>query len=317
MNPRDERLWLSLQRRAGVVTPELQAELLHAFRIIREALTDAELEELITSGQIDAILDDALLDRSLLDFRAKVIETVQRGFRATIPELPRAGKVDGELAIGFDQLNPKVIDAIRELDSRVINTIKEDVREVVRAQVENGLRDGDAHRTIARRIRPLVGLAPNQAEAVRNYERALRGENPNAGPTDYKLRDRRYDKLEMTPERIDKAVTAYRRKMEAHHANTVSRNASVDSLKLGQRLTWDDAIERQIVARDQLERTWIAVAGPGGDGRNRPEHLAMHGETVPFDASYSNGDTVPGESDFGCRCTERITVRRVPKSQAA
>lgn len=310
MTAAEERLWLSFQRRASTLTPEMAAELLAAFRYIRAALTDAELEQLVRTGGVDEVIDDALIERSLRVFRAKVMDAIQRGFTSTVPQLPKAGKVEGTVAVGFDILNPKVIDAVRELDSRVINTIRDEIRDTVRAHVENGIRDGVAHRTIARRIRPILGLAPNQALAVSNYRKALQGENPNAGPADYKLRDRRFDRMQMTPERIDRAVDAYARRMQAHHANTVAGTATKDSLKLGQRLTWDDAIERGIVAAEQLERTWIAVAGPGGDGRNRPEHLAMHGEKVPYGAAYSNGDTVPGESDWNCRCVERYTVKK-------
>ncbi len=306
MTAAEERLWLSFQRRASTLTPDMAAELLDAFRMIRAALSDEDLEELVRTGAVNQLIDDALVERSLRAFRAKVVQAIARGFQSTIPQLPNAGKLGGELAVGFDILNPKVIDAVRELDSRVINTVRDEIRDAVRAHVEDGIRDGVAHRTIARRIRPILGLAPNQAEAVENYRKALQGENPNAGPTDYKLRDRRFDKLAMTPERIDRAVNAYAQRMQGFHANTVAGTASKDSLKLGQRLTWDDAIARGIVAAEQLEKTWVTV----GDDRVRPEHQKLHGEKVGFDATFSNGDTVPGESDWNCRCIARYTVKK-------
>lgn len=315
MNARDLRLYQSFQRRAGTLSPELTRELFRAWEIIRNALSDAELERLIASGQIDAIVDDALLDRSFLPLRVRIVEAVRKGFKSTLFDLPRGGKIDGTIAVAFDSLNPRVVDAIRGLDSRVMNTLSDDLTETVRAFVENGLRDGRSPRSVAKELRQVVGLSSAQAEAVRNYGRALRGENPNAGPLDYQLRDRRYDALikrgeTMTAEQVDRAVAVYARKMEAFNANTVSRTATVDALKLGQKLAWDDAIDQGVVVRADLYMTWIAVAGPGGDGRNRPEHLAMHGETVHFDATFSNGDTVPGESDWNCRCIARYAPRK-------
>jgi uncharacterized protein with gpF-like domain len=34
----------------------------------------------------------------------------------------------------------------------------------------------------------------------------------------------------------------------------------------------------------------------------REEHIPLHGETVPFDSPYSNGQMIPGETDYNCAC---------------
>jgi hypothetical protein len=53
-------------------------------------------------------------------------------------------------------------------------------------------------------------------------------------------------------------------------------------------------------------KSWLPVPP---DGRNRPEHLAMDGETVPIDQVFSNGLSFPGdpqgdaEEICNCRCT--------------
>lgn len=287
MSPRDRALWLRVQRRANSLAPELQRELLTAYRVIGESLSDAELAHAIASGQIDAILDDALLDRSLIPLRQKLQLAVERGFKATVTELPKAGKVDGQVAVAFDRLNPKVIDAVRSLDSRVVNTLKEDVRDTVRAFVEDGLRNGDAPKSIARRLRSVVGLSPSQAENARKYEAKL-------------LASGKY-----SAGRVEKMAATYRRKAIALNANTNARTATLDSLKLGQHLSWQDAIDAGIVDRDKLWKRWTTV----GDDRVRDEHAAMNGEEVHFDAHYSNGELVPGESTFNCRCISRYFVR--------
>lgn len=294
MSPADRRLWLRVQRRAASLSPELAKELLDAYDVIRQSLSPADIERAIESGRIDTIIDDALLDRSLLPFRDKLQQAVRKGFETT--QIPRAD-------LGFDQLSPKVVDAVREMDSRVVNTIKQDIRDVVTAHVENGLRDGVAPRTVARQIKAYVGLAPNQAKAVENYRKALEGDG---NPLDYKLRDRRFDRRDMTPAQIDKAVAAYQRRMENFHANTIARTATVDAQKLGNRLAWQEAIDSGAVQAGTVFRRWVTV----GDDRVRDEHVAMNGEEVPFDQHYSNGELVPGESAWNCRCVERYIVRR-------
>lgn len=287
MSPRDRLLWLRFQRKASSLSPDLAQALLRSWDVIREALTDAEIEKLLQG-------DNALIDRALLPVRAKLASTVEKGFSATIPQLPKAGKIDGTVAVGFDVLNPRTLDAVRKLDSRVVRELTDDVKETVRAFVENGLRDGKAPATIARDVRPLIGMSPTQAENAQKFGAKLAAKGK-------------------TPEQVDQAVATYQRKAIAQNAYNVSRTATTDSLKLGQKLTWEDAAAKGIVDMDLLEKTWISV----GDNRVRPEHQAMHGETVPFRNRYSNGDEVVGESDYGCRCVEKVRQRRPGRLQRA
>lgn len=297
MSPRDRELWFQVQRRANALSPDLARELLDAYRVIRESLSDAELARLITSGQFDQIVDDALLDRAFGPLRQKIVAAVESGFKSNAPNLPKAGKVDGRLAVMFDTLNPRVIGAVRELDSRVINTLREDVRDTVRAYVENGLRDGKAPKAIAREIRSVIGLTPNQLEMSDEYRVKL------------SLRTRK----PLTEAQIDTKVAAYERRALAHSANTNARTAALDSLKLGQQLSWDDAIAKGILNPTMLWKRWVTV----GDDRVRDSHQAMNGEEVPYGNTYSNGDEIPGESDFNCRCISRVFIKPQATAKAA
>lgn len=290
MSPRDRALWLRLQRRAASLSPSLRDELLDAYRVLRESLSDAELARLIAEGRVDAILDDALLDRSLIPLRDKLKAAVQRGFQSTIADLPRQGKINGQTAVAFDTLNPRIIDAVRSLDSRVVNTLKEDVRETVRAYVENGLRDGTAPRTVARQLRSVIGLSPTQAENAIKYEAKLRA----------------LVRKPLTEAQITRRVEKYTARAIRLNADTNARTATLDSLKLGQKLSWDDAIAQGVVDPSRLTKTWVTV----GDDRVRDEHVAMQGETVPYANAFSNGEYIPGESTFNCRCIARYSVAR-------
>ena len=277
---RDRALWLRAQRRAAQLSPDMAKALLDAWDLIRDSLTPEELERLLQG-------DTELLDRALLKVRAQVRTTVERGFAQTIPDLPKAGKVDGTVVAQFDYLNPRIIDAVRTLDSRVVNTLKDEIRDTVRAFVENGVRDGKNPRAIARDLRPVIGMSPTQAENAEKYEAKLR----SAGKTEAQ---------------IERAGATYRRKAIALNAETNARTATVDSLKLGQHLTWKDAGDKGIVNLALLDKTWVTV----GDDRVRDEHRAMQGETVPFDNTFSNGDVIPGESTFNCRCVLKYRQRR-------
>lgn len=266
-------------------------------RTLRDSLSVSEVTRLVESGQLDAILTATDIKAALAPYRQSLITVTERAYDAT--KLPQPAPM-------FDVLSPTTLDAVRELDSRVVNTLSDEVRETVRAHIENGLRDGRPPRTVARSLREVIGLAPNQERAVENFERTLRGETDRSA-TDYALRDKRFDRLlakgPLSEPQIDRMTAAYRRKMLAFNAETNARTATLDSMKLGQRLSWDEAVEKGIVT-GPVNKTWVGVM----DDRERPEHVAMEGETVPKDAIFSNGEDIPGESTFNCRCLARYTI---------
>lgn len=308
MTPSERAAWEKIQRRAATMQPELAAAIFRAYAILRASLTVAALERYVEERDPDALVRELLtldlLERSLLPFRERVRQQLARQVKYFAVDLPRGGRIDGQLAIAFDYLNPRVIDAVRELETKAITTLRDDVRETVRAFVENGLRDGQGTAKIAREIKATLGLAPNQETAVRNFERALRGENGN--PLRYKLRDKRFDGTirkgePLTEAQIDTQVAAYRRKMEAFHANTVARTTALDATRLAQRLSWEDAIEKGIVDRDRLMKRRLVVQ----DGRQRDEHQALYLQVRRFDEPYDNGEVISGELSWNCRCVDQ------------
>lgn len=293
MSPRDRALWLQFQRRANALSPAMARDLMDAWRVLRESLDDAELARLIASGRIDQILDDALLDTAFAPLKERILAATKKGFQATAPEMPNVAQA----AIAFDTLAPAVIEGVRKLDSRVVNDLKDDARETVRAFVENGLRDGRTPAAVGRELRGVIGLSPTQAQNVANYETKLRA----------------LVRHPLTDAQIEKKVQSYIRRAIALNTETVSRTASLDATKLGQKLSWQDAIAKGVVNGADLWKRWVTV----GDDRVREEHQAMNGEEVPFGNTYSNGEDVPGESAYNCRCLSRVFVKRPTQSNAA
>ena len=299
------------------MSPDVSAAILRGLAILRDSMPEAQLVRILESGDINqlfsAVLNDAVLERAFLPVREQIRSATMANFRYFARDLPKGGKIDGVLAVSFDVLNPTVIDAVRALDTKVVQGMSSDVRETVRAFTENGLRDGVSPRAIGRQIRDVVGLAPNQERAVANFRLLL--ESGDRDALARKLRDKRFDRTlgkafggegdGLTAKQIDGMVDAYRRKMLAFNANTQARTAALDSTKSAQRLSWLDAADKGIVDRDRLVRTWRGVK----DDRERDEHLAMEGETVPVDQPYSNGEMVPGESTYNCRCIEIFSQR--------
>ena len=287
--------------------------MIQALALIRARLGPAALEEAIRTGSAGVVLERALADAALETAFAPVRQELQRTLADNVAyfahDVPVRGALRG-VAIAFDVLNPRVIDAVRRLDTRVFMRLAEDVRGTVRQVVERGLAQGVGPRTIARGLRDVVGLAPNQEAAIHNFERMLR-EGDRAALT-RALRDHRFDRTldrllgvrgeGLSAAQVTRMTDAYRRNMVAFNAESNARTAALNSVKLGQRLSWQDAIDKGYVDGGNLMKRWVNV----GDARVRDEHLAqplgVAGETVPFDEPYSTGEMEPGDDTYNCRC---------------
>ena len=310
MSPSEQRLWTRVTNRANRLQPDIARAVLRAFANLRAAMSETEMAALIASGALDELVTRVLSDAVLETAFAPVVDRVRWGVneaaRATRrADMPRSVPPTPTVGFAFDILSPRVLDAIRVLDTRVMQVLSGAVRETVREAVTAGLTAGIGPRAIARGIRDVVGLAPNQAEWVRNFERALR-EGDVARVLGYTLRDARRDATvragNLTADQISTMVDAYRRRMVAFNAETISRTAALDAQKNGQMLSWQEAVDKGWVDGDRLMQTWRGV----GDDRERDMHVAMEGVTVPFGEPFILPDgqiqMTPGDTEYGCRC---------------
>lgn len=318
MTDAQRQLWERAHRRVSNLQPDVAAAVLAAFRIISAGLSEAEIARLITAGDVERIvtvtLSAALLDRATQPLRQSLRRTVETSFRLNTPYLPRGGKIDGTVAIFFDRLNPRVIEALRTLETRAVEGLQESVRETVRQTISRGLQEQTPYRTIAQRVGESIGLSPRGEGAVDNFRKML--ETGDREALSRTLRDKRFDKTldralgkdgtGLSAEQIERMTATYRKRSIAYHAESVSRDATLDAYKLAQRESWISAIEKGIVDAGSLMRQWIGL----DDGREREAHLRMNNEIVSADSAYSNGQRYAGEGDHGCRCLDRYFVAR-------
>jgi hypothetical protein len=313
VTPSERRLYAAFRRVAASVRPDLQRAYLRAWELVRAALAPSEVERLLaTTGNADAmvrrILTPDVLERAFRAVEAELQRAAAEGAALATRQLPPAARrvlSTGTATVGFNVLDPRVTEAVRALQIKHVASQVNDVREVVRAFVEDGLRDGVNPRTVARRVRGVVGLGPSQRREVQNFRTALETGDASKALT-YARRDRRFDarirRGDLTPAQIDQMVERYTQRRIALNAETAARTTALDSLKAGQRLAWEDAVRLGVVDRDRLRRRWVTTL----DGRERPAHQAMNGVVVRFDEPFNvpgiGPQMTPGESEYNCRC---------------
>lgn len=299
MTAAEQLLWQRITRRALTITPELAALLLVAFARLRHEIP-VTVDPLLADRIVSDALTQVVLAQAFLPVRERLRQSVAQAVRYVARDLPRA-PVGNTLTVAFDSLNPRVIEAIRQLETQVMAPIEQSVRDVIRATAERGIVAGLNPRAYAAELRGVIGLGPTQLQDVENYRDALLGRNGRP-LSSYGLRNRRFDTAR-TEAQVERAVEAYRKARIANNAATVARTAALDAQKLGQRLSWDDAAAKGLVDRSRLHKTWVGVM----DERERPEHRAMEDVTVPFDTPFPmpSGEMIPGESTYNCRCIAR------------
>lgn len=331
MSPSERALWLRLQRRAAAMAPEASARLFRAYETIRASLTEAELRAAISSGSvtrlINTLLSDRVLDPAFAPLRELVDRSSLQAGSTWTQDLP--SRVPMPV---FDVLNPRILESVRKLDTRVIETLKGATREAVRETVTAGIEKGLNPRALTKAVGETIGLPPHAAKWVENFRTELTlgdrkalgralgrgvldtptGEIHRAkhaggkGLTQAQLDrlNRMLGKEDLTPDQIDRMVDAYRKRLIAWNAETNARTIALDTHRLAQRNAWENAIHLGLVEPRRLIRTWATVR----DGRERPEHAEMDGQTARWGEPYANGDMIPGENEFNCRCIERISL---------
>jgi hypothetical protein len=284
------------------MSPDLSSAILKALNQIKESLATGNITQANELQQLLLSLEDKVPPEAFVNVRAELHKMMGQSVRIAANELP----INAKASAMFDVLNPNHLTAVRDLDTQVIKGLRDEVKDVIRAHVENGLRDGTGPRTIARGIRDVVGLSPSQLQAVENFKRALE-EGDVSKALGYKLRDKRLKvSKEMSSEQIEKATSAYRKRFIAHHADTISRTATLDSLKKGQALAWEQAVDSGAVDPQRLTKTWVQVDRP----TKRESHVSLNGETVPYNVPYSNGEMVPGSTTYNCACISRYSTQK-------
>jgi hypothetical protein len=245
MTAAQRQAWDRARARIAVLQPAIALAVVKVFDLILDALPESKLTETIRDGALDDIiavlLAQSALDRVTLPFRLALRDAIARSFRFSVPALPNGGKVNGTIAVVFDQLNPRVIAAMRTLETRAVADLTESARDTVRQSIARGLENRQRPAVIARELRTVIGLAPKDEAAVANFRAML--ERGDRTALSRLLRDRRFDQtLErslgadgkgLTAKQIDAMTAAYRRRAIAANAETVSRAATRSAYKLG------------------------------------------------------------------------------------
>jgi hypothetical protein len=214
--------------------------------------------------------------------------------------------------------SPRAAAAMDRLQLQFFPPIFNDTEKVLRKVFARGLAQGLNPRAVARDARSYVGLTEYDYGVIGTFDLALRSGDYQR-VLQRELRDRRFDKLlvradrdgrQLTSAEIAPQVQRYAERLQKWRGETWSRSAALNAARESQLVAWEEAADAAQLAPNEVIKTWITMM----DGRERPEHGAANGISVPMDAEFpvAGGVQTPGEGEFNCRCT--FTVRVVPRN---
>lgn len=308
-----------LRALADRIAPSLRRAYLRALDQLRASFATTEVVRALDSGDIELavqrVFDSAQADAALRAIRVKYVEGVVQLLPPASDALPR---VPGRLAIRVQApvVSPELIAAARRFEDNAFARITAQARDGLRARVAAELERGIGPRQIASALKTQmgVGLTAYDEQLVGSFRRAL-VEGRTRDALARALRDVRFDRSlangTLTPEKIERMVTAYRRKLVAFRADTFARTTAIQAANEASLASWESAVAQGAVDIDTIRRYWIV---------SDDERLCPICEPIPD----TNADGVGLRDTFdtpvgplltptahpNCRCTVWIRVER-------
>ena len=262
---------------------------------------------------MDSLLFGIGLGNNAFVFSNQLTETFNLGATTGIKQLPEAM----QQAIGFDTLNNRAINAIKQNTGKVIQELTGSSKQAVSNLIQRLLSENIPPAKMGREIRQLIGLTDSQMKAVTNFRlqletRSILGLTP---PEDRRLNAieaaqvrRHMNQGTMQQDKIDEMVEKYYQRLLNKRALDIARTESMHSINQGQQEAWMQGLDQGVLDINKDRKFWLTA----GDEKVRTTHRAipaMNPGGVPITSPFATpfGFVMsPGDYNVGlinCRCS--------------
>lgn len=216
----------------------------------------------------------------------------------------------------FDVTDEEVTSFLRTSRRNFIQNMSRQQRLAIMRSVIAGVNQGKTPKQIARMFVNSIGLTPQQVESVLNYRRALERNSTEALMRE--LRNPRYDERiqqaidedrHLRASEIERMTNAYARNLQRHRALVIAQTESLRMVNEARNRAVRQAARTAGVDVKRGTKTWQTTL----DGRERPSHNALHGQTVPIDEPFTSPSGAqlmfPGDTSLGAGAAEVVNCR--------
>ena len=239
---------------------------------LQEKLTHEQLVFLLESGDIAAI-EEAYRD---------TFDVINSGLTPVFEEESLSA---GLFLIGlipaafgspsFSLTRPETASVIRDTQMRMVDSMTQTTLQGIRLMARQPTTDYEGQ---ARRFIAGVGLSDRNAQAIINYENALR--NNSSVAIRRALRDKKFDERvlrairggsPLSEDQIQMMVSRYREKMTEHRIKLIAFNEKWAAFNAGYDAALNQAIDEGFIEEGGIRRFWIHR----GDSNVRAAHMAI------------------------------------------
>lgn len=292
--------------------PAIRKAFLESIEAHKSSLNLAAIADALDRGDIQAAVALAQISTAkLYALDAAITASFVAGGNMVAESAPKFA-----VQFGFDGRADRAERWGRENAAGLVQNISGEQAEALRELVGNRLEAGANSQKLAREVRSVVGLRPDQVRTVNNVRRDL--ENLSSDYFRRTLRDRRFDGLVRRAIRdgkplsqvdIDRITQRYADRALNHRATVIARTESINALRAGRDEGIRQAIEQGAMSRDATTKVWDS----SGDARVRPDHVQMDGQEVAIDEAFVAPDgsllMYPGDTSLGASAAQTVQCR--------
>jgi SPP1 gp7 family putative phage head morphogenesis protein len=198
---------------------------------------------------------------------------------------PKPPKI--EFTMSFNKTNPNSLAFASQRAGELVTAIDEMTRNAIRQTIIEAFNDQLDYRATARRIKNVVGLHPQWAKAVTNFEKKEFARLVRSGLKEETARARAMER-----------ASRYSDSLKSKRATMIARTEIQIAQNEGRYEGWKQAAEQGYVDAE-AQKMWVIAQ----DERTCPDCVELDGEIVGWNESFSNGDETPGRVHPHCRCT--------------
>lgn len=192
--------------------------------------------------------------------------------------------------MSFDVSNPRAVEYARIHSAQLVQATEE-AKGAIRNVVADGLARGTPRDLMVNRIKRVIGLTPQYAQAVTNMRNGLLTQG-------------------VAPGRAEAQANNYASQLREHRAVTIARNETLQASQFGRSQTWLQLQAVGIIPPKNVVAQWLIA----DDERTCPICQQLEGIQRSLDEWYhaASGAYEGPHAHITCRCTEILVYTDTP-----
>lgn len=307
----------SLERQQQIARNRTERAYRAQVRTARRRTSIAELQRLLEQGSEAEAIERTLINAG---------EIANENARAYVAAGESAGRQIAQrrnARFSFNRINAEALEQMRSMQQATLDHFDRQGRAASRIILDDARRRGLSTREQARALYNAIGLDSQRAVHIVNYRQSLVNRDGKALARD--VRDRRFDRTvrrsvandrPLRQRQINRLVARHQALHINSRGRTIASTESTAAIEAGADRAREQAIQRGIASRTDIELVWMTHE----DEIVRGSHRVMHGQRrlqgQAFESGLGNslrhpGDSsAPAEDRINCRCWLEVAIAR-------